>query len=137
MIKRLCVLWALLLTVACAGCGGGGSGSDSGTTPPPGKAEYSTPDKTISALNTALKANSVEDALQCFRSSDQDRMKVVFESLDQNSRNDLADKIANAHIIQQTETTRIYQTSMDNGDGKMMDVRFGLILIDGKWMVWF
>lgn len=143
LIRIVVILSILSIFAGCGGGGGGGSkGSDNGgnsggeasnTT----SSTFSTPEANLSQLSTTLKENDTDGMLKCFSTSDQKKMKATFEAMNQESKNTLSDKIASAQLVEETETTKIYKIQMTDENGDPIDVRFGLILENGSWVIWF
>jgi hypothetical protein len=136
---RICgLIFVFMIQILLAGCGGGGGGGNDSTTAAPAAGPSSnTPEANISQLSAALKSDDLDATLGCFSLSDQKRMRAALEALDGEARKSLGEDLAKAQLIEQTPTTRIFRTMMDDGDGGTVAVRFGLILEEGKWVIWF
>ena len=139
-----CVLLLLLISMTLAACGGGGdgsisflgasSGSGSNTEQPvSAPSPEASAEQAISSTSGALKSNDTQKAVESFIPSDQPRMKKAFDSLSQNGRNNLADALSRATIVETTDDKIVYKTTMDDGEGNQVEVNFTLFKQDGVW----
>ena len=93
----------------------------------------STPEQTISLTATGLKNNDPQKFLEEFIISDHPKMKKSFDSLSQNGRNNLADALLRAEVVEKTDDEIIYKTTMDDGDGNQVETNFVLFKQAGVW----
>ena len=133
MFKGNQALIFIFVLIIFAGCGGGGSeGGSLSPTPLPSPSNL-TPEGAISLFAIALKSNDMPRAIDNFVQSDQQRMQEALETLDQESRNYLADALASGTVVEQTEKKVIYSARMDDGSGNLVETRFALFLQNGQW----